>query len=192
MNYFEESIFTTGFIFKTHTNVAVSNQADKYLVERFDKQTTSACDAAATISVNPKLACRGINIYTLSAMNVKIGQMLPFNQIRVIGNEAAFMSREKKTLTIDEYERNIIYSLNNDLTSIEAAIMIKYYAINHQVFITNELYHYIEKEFKDYRKWFHYSFIGNLQKENHEIVNEHGLLINRPQIMFVGPIVTID
>lgn len=146
---YDESIFIDGSIYIPYKIIAVSNRADKYLVERLGKSSTTACDSNASISINPKINCKGINVHTINILsNKKIINYHYFHKLYVI------TVSDLKPINFEEPIINTVYDVNNTITPYETAIMLKYYAYKNSVNISTNLYYYVKDEFKDLRDWF--------------------------------------
>lgn len=209
---FDESLLVNDVIIRDIESIGVSNRADDFLVRKYGKQTTSICAAADTqVAINPLSPCIGLNIYTMNVENKKIFRRINFNQINVTAIDDASSSTTTTTATAtpvvidepilrerrvtDEENKNqtVIYGINENLTSFESAIMIKYYAARAIVYITRELHHVIRKHFiEDQRIWFIDALDDvTIQQENRELtLNE--AIINVPYLMFHGPPVSMD
>lgn len=106
---------------------------------------------------------------------------------------------EPQPITLSEFRDNTVYTVNDELSPFEMAIMIKYYAVNdhHAVFVTDHLYHTISRYFVDQRRWFDRG-VGSLQKlRDYTIRNSYcelirdGALLNVPPLAISGPAVTV-
>lgn len=201
--YFDETIFTTSESFIPFHQINVYNRADEYLVERaqlnvvkdYDCQmvqpssrvvlktlnTTTINDdiknelTKVVANLNPRRPCRGINIYSFNLTNNRIEKTTNFHQIGISDNSRG------TPIFIGEHIANSIYTVG-DLTSFESAIMIKYFAINHDgVYVTRHLYNEIIDFFDQQRDWFNYKSIGVVQKLNKELILDNKIL-NVPDV----------
>lgn len=213
--YFDETIFTDARSLFTEDDTAisssnglkkshiiVSNRADKYLIEQRHKLTADnkPCRTVESIldddricdivNINPKIPCLGLNIYTMSMSNADIQQVEKFHQIEIVENDDD--SVESTTLVnLEEYTPQAIYQLNHKLTAFEAAIMIKYYAINNSgVKITRLLGNAIYRYFVDKRSWFRRSHNGIIQTHYGELILDTEL-VNTPFLDIAGPSITL-
>lgn len=181
--YFDESLFTDGRTFSQFNQfnkINVYNKADRYLATRLNL-TINDNDATNTLNINPPLPGSGINIYTMDISNKTLKRLEPYNPILVYQerNEAAI---NKIPIYVGEHVEGNVYDVNNDLTALESAIMLKYYAIQHNIFITRHLYNLVMSNFVDYRKWFK-------EDLNHLIIQtfngqlwQNGQIINIPNL----------
>lgn len=136
----------------------------------------------ARVNINPRNSCYGINIYTMVIHN-KIGKsLMPFNQI------AVYEGDNTTPLQIGEHVSGSIYDVGA-LPVFEAAVIIKYYALNHSdVAITRRLYRLIEKYFDTGRAWFNNQSVGIIQKANGELLDtSNDTIINVPNLTLVAP-----
>lgn len=157
MEIYDDSVFNDGIIFDAYDRVGVSNRADQYLLERLSKITTKQCDPTVSISLNPPISCLGVNVYSMDVSRKQIQEFYRFNTIYVVTIE--YMPfKTLRMVTLEEFTENSIYDLETNsydrLTPFEAAIMLKWYSYKNHVFITQNLYHYTKKEFRDERNWF--------------------------------------
>lgn len=153
-------------------------------------------DDSTQINVNPPQPYSGINIYTMNAENVLFWQQVPYNTIRVIDvNDLNGTIYEENgqimvPVHIGEHDIRNIYTVTDELTNFESAIMIKYFAVNFEgVTITRDLFNVIEKYFKDRRVWFNHSpTSANMirQTSRKELVQGDAIL-NVPLLTFFGP-----
>lgn len=188
--YSDESIFTNGRNLQIYDVINVYNRADEYLIRRLNKTPSFNCIGKThqtnnlekfIANINPKIPCLGVNIYTLSLLNSNLQDIEPFNQVIIYEGET------KTPIYIGEHVDGNIYDIG-DLTPLESAIMIKYFAINYQIFITRHLYKIIEPYFEDIRVWFetkNYGIVQNNKKElilNDQIINAPDLTISSPAI----------
>lgn len=101
-------------------------------------------------------------------------------------------------VSLEEPRVNVVYTVSEDLTPFEMAVMIKYYAIsNSRVFVTEILYHTISRYFEDKRKWFDRSSTAAEKLADYTIRNgyceliQNGTLLNVPSLEISGPPVTV-
>lgn len=188
--YYDETIFTDGRSLQKFSQVNAFNRADTYLLElngiaaigyKCDGRTEKSTNSIANI--NPRQPCRGINIYTLNMLNKKISQVEPFNQITIFNGE------DGVPVDLFEYTPETIYTIGQ-LTSIESAIIIKYYAINNEnVTITSALYNFIKPHIQDQRSWFKNISdidVGFVQNDNKELLH-NSQIVSMPINTFSGP-----
>lgn len=187
---FDESIFTNGLLFNSFDIIGCTNRADRYLIEyNLNKTATNEC-INAQIVINPEISCgKIINVYTLDMLNKKLNSVLDPAEIIVLSTDAS--DYKTKQIYLEEFEKDVVYDVNYNLTPTEQAIMIKYYALNNQDFIaiTYSLYTLIKSCFKDHRKWFTIQNPSNII-----ILNEYGELINSQtqELIFNLPNFTSD
>lgn len=175
--YFDESIFTDcGFTLKPYDAISVTNRADAWLVGKLGKPIIkSFCtDVLATINennlptekianINPRVPCIGTNIYTLNNTALETLIIVPFFQITVMsrgstataaaaaGNssigDSSLLGKQPVQLS-DDFDPSIVFTINEDLTNYEHAIMIKYYSKKSAIKIDHKLYNSIRKHLK--------------------------------------------
>lgn len=155
-SYYDESIFTNGFLYDFFEVINTTNGADKYLVERHLKKTAmDICSvgegSSCRINLNPISPCRGLNVYTMDSFNKEVRQTVRYHQIRVRppnyeGNVQIYIG--------EHVEGNVYTVSRNGLTPFESAVMIKYFACNVVIFIDWPLYEIVSPHFRDSRSWF--------------------------------------
>lgn len=177
---FDESLFVDGSILNGYDNIGVSNKADKFLVEKYQKKTVAIC--GESISINPKFPCNKINIYTMDNKNKSNNvKFYSFNQINVVNDIGVkIYVGELKTV-----ERP--FDISETLSSYESAVMVKYFAMKVPISITQALYLIIKKHFQDDKSWFNI----NRNEQNTNIIqyknNEIGFkntILNVPTITY--------
>lgn len=178
VSIFDESIFVDGSILNGFENIGYSNRADKFLIEKYTTSTMAIC--GTSISINPQSSCNKINIYTMNSKNKENNvRFYSFNQINVVNDigEEIYIG-ELKTAAKP-------FHTNAELTSFEAAIMIKYFAMQVPISITQELYLKIHKHFQDGRSWFNTNRNekNSIQHKSNEI-GVGNIIINIPTITF--------
>lgn len=163
--YFDESVFENGFSLRAFSTLIVSNRADAYLGERLKKRVIVAktcADESDTdaVNVNARVPCRGINVYTMDASSKRLLRSAGYKQIVVL---TTYDTDNARPLHIGEHiGEPYVYDINSDLTSLESAIMLKYYAVStsmdeaRPVFVTRTLYRYAREKFVDTRAWFRF------------------------------------
>lgn len=146
-----------------------------------DGGTPAAVKACVrTVNVNPTNACYGINIYTMDATNKRVKTLVPFNRIIVVHlrdhtmpRPSLYVPMRPQNNPIDEQFKsklqNVhavpiqiadpdvrnVYTVNDKLTPLEMAIMLKYYSVNFEhVKITQHLYIVCKDYFHASRYWF--------------------------------------
>ncbi|KAG8362506.1 GbNV_gp97-like [Fopius arisanus] len=196
--FYDETIFTDGSSFKNYDAICMTNEADRYLVNRLQlhsKIVSFMCNddmkgATSPVFLNPRVPGRGINIFTLDATNKQVLRSAPFNQILITN-----ALRNSVPITIKDHDpqKSAVYTVGY-LNPLESAIMIKYYAMHHQIRITPDLQAYIESFFNDTRSWFRrdYAQPGPIQKPNGEVVDASGNLLQLPDLSFSSPEVDIQ
>lgn len=122
-HYFDESLFVDGLAIRDYDPIGVSNRADEYLVRRYGKGARPICIGTAA-AVNPASPCAGVNIYTMSRRHRVVHRVYRLGRIRVVGD-----ARRAVPITIAEPVPDSVYDFNADLTPVEMAIMLKYYAM---------------------------------------------------------------
>lgn len=184
---FDESIFTTGVIFKSRKVIGVANKADAFLIKRLSTKkglkslvTVKPCNPKAELTINPKEPCRGANLYTMKMKTANNTKFFKFNQIHVLHSETP------TPIDIIEWSKDLsVFTINDKFTNLEMAIMVKYYSSKSPVNITYELYTVIAEEF-DVRNWFVFPpneplpIIHNI---NHELTL-NSTLLNKPDLNF--------
>lgn len=173
MNIFDESIYCNMFTFYHFEIVNVFNKADKFILERQNhKISYLKCDSE--LSINPLNSNSAVNIYTVNKSN-KIPQAIyHFFPIEIVLNIESNKDLIVKPLNVEIFQENVIYDYNKSLTSIESAIMIKYYSIKYNLKITKQLFYFIYEQFmNDNRVWFsNLKSLGNInyQTISNEII----------------------
>lgn len=188
--YFDETIFTDGRSLN-YSRINAANQADVYLLQRLNIERGIGCQTAQLqlnnscpinnliVNLNPRLPCKGINIYTMNLNNKRSVQLEPFNIITVRDGET------NTPIYIGEHVNGNIYTVG-DLDAFTSAIMIKYFAINHEIQITVHLQNYISKYFRDHRIWFKQDTTGITQTLNGMLIDEVGRPYNIPNLNVVS------
>jgi hypothetical protein len=188
--YFDESLFDDGFSFRNYKIIVVNNRADKMLATRLKsssrildhtcdelKKNRSDIDHDSIVNINPKVPCIGTNVYTLNSRNKRIAISLPYNPIVVTIKTDSDDTFRK--LDINEYADIIDdgdatmhkFDINDDLTPLESAIMVKYLALKHKIIISIKLFLYIHKYPVDHRRWFDLDdTIGIIETQNYELL----------------------
>lgn len=140
---FDESIFFEGAMFVGHEEIAVSNNADEYLVHRLKKRAIKIYDActALPLSLNPKNKCPGLNIFSMDINFKSANRNRKFNPIYVVKLAGWQTNRATAIIYLKEPSlQDVIYKPNGLLTSYEQAIMLKYYSTIVAPKITETLY----------------------------------------------------
>lgn len=168
INLYDESIFSVPLsrasILHTFDGFRVNNKVDAWLLrEKHDKgwqiidPSQELDNPRKILNINPTVPYPGINLYTINARQVdKTIALRTYAQIQVIDND---FQQETQLLELTEflnYDPHKSLAINSHkLSSLESALLIKYYAINYKhVVIDRPLYSYICKEFVDNRAWF--------------------------------------
>lgn len=154
-NYFDQTIFTTGEIFRDYVTVNVANKADAWILENVHNKTVSWAPCAVSglefetdIFVNPTVPCANSkNIYTINLPGNPVTLPLAsarFNKLLVHRcHTAASVKNRIVPLTLAKYKSAVIYDIPEsaeEITAFDAAIMIYYYAMTHEgVEITSDL-----------------------------------------------------
>lgn len=193
-SYFDETIFTYGESLVGFPKINVYNKADAFLVSKQNIEVCNLCSSIDTsqqasdsiiVNLNPRGLCMGVNIYSMNPTNKKIKKLVNFNQISVFDGESP------TPIEIEEYNPDQIYTVGS-LTTLESAIMLKYYAINNpNVYISRHLYLFVKKHFQDNRAWFNYKSIGIVQNHNRELVMDDEIL-NVPIVTFYSDPININ
>lgn len=181
MDYFDESVFCNNDYFKNYENISVSNKADEFLIKKLGKKTSKSCSLNSQISLNPTSSCFGINLYSMNVCGKQVLNTCKFNKLYVTDQKSTNL------LQISEYNKlenenddftshNVIYGYNKELTSIESAIILKYYTRYSNIYITIKLYLYIKNQFKDGKNWFFVPNLGIIKDENNYLYDENYLL----------------
>lgn len=192
--FFDESIFTHLFASTIHGAklIIAENEADQWLAKKFSQvPVVDKCiDHSERININgpvinlnPKQTCYGKAIYTLDPIEKEIGFITNFNPVNI------FQGSTNDKLEIKDYVDNLIYDLNNNLNSVNSAIMIKYYANNNNnVTITKNLFRFIEHHFiNDERFVFNPRSFGIVQDENGILKDENGKIITTYVTNYFAP-----
>lgn len=171
-SYFDESVFLDGWIFKRPRNVhpvSVFNRADSFILKNVHGVSTiETCQIGNNnYSLNPINPCARINVYSLDNRHSSTYNLYTHKIINVIHDSAA--SNERLRIinldVLNEIENYEILDSNPDLTSLESAIMLKFYSLqiaNNDIYksrqslnITATLYHKVSLWFEfDSRQWF--------------------------------------
>jgi hypothetical protein len=182
--YFDETLFTDGRTITEFNKINVYNQADRYLATRLNLNISeNATNDPNTLNINPPLPGSGVNIYTMDITNKTPQRLEPYNQILIHNDHSDGVV--KTPIFIGEHIEGNVYDINKELTDLESAIMLKYFAIHHNVFITRHLYNFVMMKFVDYRKWFKedfghliiQTFNGQLW-QNEQVINVPNLQIS--------------
>lgn len=182
--YYDESIFTTGLVLENFKKIGVENKADEYLVKKHNK-IAELFSKDAEIRLNPKIISNCINIYTLNKLNKMSKYTEHHNMINVLSKNT-----NTTPIYIGEHEEGLIYDVGS-LTSFESALMIKYFAINHVIFITRRLFRLIEYHFRNnYEVWFNFDNVGVIQNELSELI-KNGEYVDIPNLDIYSTPVTI-
>lgn len=190
--YYDESVFIDCFIYrKMKQPIAVFNGADKFLLSRYNLPIREKCQETL-IALNPVNPCADLNMFSLSkkySFNNFVYRHSVVHVVRQTSETDIF-----KAITFEDPAYDIIYDVNNELTSMEMAIMVKFYSLqcaayketdpsdsNNLVKITATLYHTIAKWFyDDDRNWFRFDNQSAIMRNaiGHNLKN--GQLINAP------------
>lgn len=188
--YFDESIFTNcGFTLQPYDYVSVTNRADAWLVEKLGKTAVkSYCTSSIPLTIsdknhesiptekianlNPHIPCIGINIYSLNDQALESLIVLPFYQITVSDE----VGKQKIQIT-DNYSTDEIFTINDELTHYESAIMVKYYSKKNPITIDYKLYHIINKHLKTSNQSL-YKYSNNINDQKYAIATYRLNVIN--------------
>lgn len=192
--YYDESIFGSGFTIRDYRTVYVNNEADRYLASRLDKRVTLATERTnecvtgepGAINLNPRLPCAGTNLYTMNAYNKPIVRHVPHYPIRVTRDRS-----ERRVVPVyvgeplarsDAAADSILHDTNPRLDDFSSAVMIKYFSVSSLVNITYRLYTTICRHFEDGLKRFYFdNEIGDEQRPGLvQLVNGELLIDNIP------------
>lgn len=190
--YFDESIFESGFALRNYTTVRTYNAVDRFLASRHNKEiVTDDCNRDASrsvdsssslsssdeeemdnfndnriINLNPRFPCRGINVYSLNIINKEVVSTLSFHTIK-IENAGDFYPIYIGELSQSGSNRFTV----SDLSAIDSALMLKYFAFRAPIAISVELYLLVNRLFVDYREWFAFSEnLGVIETQNHNLL----------------------
>lgn len=180
---FDETIFTDGFSIRGCDSVGVSNNADRYLAQRLGITPVNHCaEATNVINLNPASPCIGTNVYTMDVSSKDILRSERFNQIEVVRAD------RYAPIAVGEHVAADTYTVGRDLSDLESAIMVKYFAINNNgVRISPHLYCQIHRHFADTRAWFKHDVADVvLQTPDGEIVC-NGEYLELPDLTYSGP-----
>ncbi|KAI5630593.1 OrNVorf44-like [Venturia canescens] len=183
--YFDESLFVDGSSVLNSDEVGVSNDADQFLVEKYGIPTSTVC--SDKISINPPVPCGGINIYTMNKRNKETRQTYRFRQINVSD------ALESEPIEIAELkDSKIALDVNPNISSLECAIMTKYFAVHNDIVITHGLYRLIEPHFQDGRAWFLTEGLEDTIVQNSlgELIKNKEIL-NVPNVSYFGPAIDL-
>lgn len=185
-SYFDETIFTSGESLFKYPEINAYNDADEYLLKRQNIPVGSPDEITSTgVNLNPRHPSLGIDIYSINNNNISNGKNVPFNQILIYDGETT------TPIVIGEHVSGQIYTVGQ-LTSLESAIMLKFYAVNNpNVYITKHLYAYVEPYFQDARGWFRETSIGITQNNKKELILNNEIL-NIPPLNFSSDPINYD
>lgn len=179
MDYFDESIFFSGIILKDNDKVAVTNRADAFLVTKYGKTPTAVCNVNAKITLNPQITCFGLNVYTMDVTCKQVLDTYNFHKIIIVDPVETSERIKIQDLNKNKTTQSIIYEYNEEITSFESAIMLKYYAKTQPIYISMSLYLYVNEHFKDGKLWFEFtSDFGNILNKKQEIYTNNEFLLN--------------
>lgn len=155
---FDESVYYDGTNVRTFVAAVVFNRADEYIIRTrwprlpiIEPSERIVCNQ--TMVLNPTVAQRGSNVYTMDATNKPIGWMAPVNPIKVVD---AHHRVRPLLLGPHDAASETAYDVSPDLLGLEQAILIKYYAIHHaNVAITAHLREMIKPYLDGFRHWFY-------------------------------------
>lgn len=157
-------------------------ETDQPVSEDDDDQPNDNRSDNRVININPSFPCRGINIYTLNIINKDVISTLPYNRITVdnSGNFYPIYIGEPTQIGSDRFTIG-------ELSSLESALMLKYFAIRGPVAVSVELYLLVNRYFVDYRSWFSFSSdLGVLETPNHSLLVEGRPIELYESIQFSG------
>lgn len=194
---FDESVFCDGSIFnmvKTDP-IFVSNAVEKFLLERLGYKTTNVC-AESNISLNPVNPCSLMNVRSLQRRFTTNNFMFTYSHVHVFRNSVIRMINSKytiKPLELSEPNINVIYDINENMSSMEMALLIKLYSftiasgsiipttMEASIKITATLFHTVQEWFsEDTRHWFMFDSSNFIIKNHIGHYKQNNVLVNLP------------
>lgn len=181
---FDESIFKSGSFYVGLPSICVYNNADRFLVKRL----SLSVDYDAVVHLNPDRPTAGVNIYSIRvwpshAMSKVVSLQAP-STIAV-----GLCSGDSRPIDCVEYDSTALYTINPNITALESAIMLKFYAINYdKVRATAYLRALVDSYFDTDRDWFATDNCTLIfQHPNKQIFDEQGKDVNLPPLNFYDP-----
>lgn len=173
INLYDESIFSTPLpqssILNYFSLFRVYNKVDEWLLrEKHNKGPQIIGDSSMTatttvpedkiLNINPETPRPGVNLFTIDSTNAdKVVDLQTYIQIQVYDNDNDYIKRPTQKLEIIDffrYDKNKILTVDR-LTSLESALLVKFYAIRYkEVIVDRLLYSFICNQFVDNRAWF--------------------------------------
>lgn len=182
---FDESIFKSGSFFVGLSSICVYNNADRFLVKRLGLRE----DPNAAVHLNPNSPTVGVNVYSIrlwpSHVMSKVVSLQAANTIAV-----EMCPGDSCPIDCVEYDSKALYTINPNVTALESAIMLKFYAINYdKVRATADLRAFVDSYFDTDRKWFvtNNNCTLNFQHPNKQIIDERGKHVSLPPLHFYDP-----
>lgn len=175
INLYDESIFSLPLpknsILNSFTLFHVSNKVDDWLLREKHNRGRQIIDNATTTAaasrddkilyINPETPRPGINLFTIDSTNVdKVIDLQTYIQIQVEHDNDDDESSSQMLELADffRYDSHKTLTINSRaaaLTSLESALLVKFYAIRYkEVIIDRQLYSFICGRFVDNRAWF--------------------------------------
>lgn len=191
---FNETVYANGDVVALFRAVIVGNRADEFIMRTrwpslatIEAQDEASFDRELVLILNPEFPTRGKNVYTMDPLNYAQRVQVPFHPIAVLAGNATGNER-RRPIEIADHSPGAVYEYNADLTALEMAIMVKYYAITHPgVQITLHLYRTIEKYFDPDRHWFRLPSQGIVLTANYEL-QQDGVPLDIPLVLSGNPI----
>lgn len=202
-SYFDESVFIDGWVFKNARNaypISVFNRADSFILKTVHNisviETCQIGDNA--YSLNPINPCARVNIYSLDNRHSSTHNVYPRTLITVIHDSAIINLPIRKIDLVSLIDETCVYDANPDLSSLESAIMLKFYSLqiansddaypnlNNRLYITATLYHKVMFWFEsDKHPWFYFDRSNiSIRNVNGEYIYKNSI-INDPSSVYL-------
>lgn len=196
--FYDESILRDGSDFQAvkDEKIYTSNSVDKSLLERLGFNTTEICSDSNT-SLYPVNPCVKINVCSLNKKYTDSNYMYTHNLVHVFRNCVKDnVQFTVKSLEIVHPNVNLVYDVNDNMTSMEMTILIKYYSftvasgaivpinIEGSGKITATRYHTLQEWLKtDEHVWFSFDLSNFIIKSHIGQNTRNGVLITKPPYM---------
>lgn len=181
---FDESVFKSGSLFVGLPSICVYNNADQFLVKRLGLDTS----LTAGVHLNPDKPTIGLNVYSMRTWpNHVMSKVVSLQMPNII--TVGMCSSDSRPIDCDEYDSTVVYTINPYMTTLESAIMLKFYAINfNNVRASAELRALVDSYFDADRDWFSTENCTLIfQHPNKQKFNEHGKDVILPPLNFYDP-----
>lgn len=202
-SYFDESVFIDAWVFKNSriaNPISVFNKADSFIMKTVHKlPVIETCQLGdSNYSLNPVNPCARVNIYSLDNRHSSTHNVYSRTLFTVI-HDSSIINLPTRGIDFEPLmpDKPRIYDANPELSSLESAIMLKFYSLQianidgydsykKSLNITSSLYHKVSYWFEnDKHPWFVFNRSNvSIRNFNGEYLYKNDV-INDPSLLYL-------